>query len=53
MLASLESRRNKALDRIAEYRASLGQQLRESANRFIDGKVLRVEPRSNKCSTAT
>jgi hypothetical protein len=45
MLTSLESRRNKALGCVAEYRASLAQQLRESADRVIDGKVLRIEPK--------
>jgi hypothetical protein len=38
MLTSLESRRDKALRCVAEYRASLAQQLRESADRFLDGK---------------
>src|SRR5262245_28640988 len=43
-LTSLESRRNKALGCVAEYRASLAQQLRDSAGRIIDGKgVLRLE----------
>ena len=53
MLTSLESRRNKALGCVAEYRASLGQQLRESADRIIDGKgVLRLEDGATKRSTA-
>jgi hypothetical protein len=53
MLTSLESRRNKALGCIAEYRASLAHQLWESADRIIDGKdVLRLEHPSNKRSTA-
>jgi hypothetical protein len=53
MLTSLESRRNKALGCIAEYRASLGQQLRESADRIIDGKgVLRLEDAASKRSPA-
>jgi hypothetical protein len=53
MLTSLESRRNKALGCVAEYRASLGQQLRESADRIIDGKgVLRLEDGATKHSTA-
>jgi hypothetical protein len=53
MLTSLESRRNKALGCVAEYRASLGQQLRESADRIIDGKgVLRLEDAANERSTA-
>jgi hypothetical protein len=55
MLTSLESRRNKALGCVAEYRASLGQghQLRESADRIIDGKgVLRLEGAASTRSTA-
>ena len=53
MLASLESRRNKALACVAEYRASLAHQLRESADRIIDGKgVLRLEHPSSKGPTA-
>jgi hypothetical protein len=53
MLTSLESRRNKALGCVAEYRASLGHQLRESADRIIDGKgVLRLEDAASTRSTA-
>jgi len=53
MLTSLESRRNKALGCVAEYRASLARQLRESADRIIDGKdVLRLEHPSSKRPTA-
>ena len=53
MLASLETRRNKALGCVAEYRASLAHQLRESADRIIDGKdVLQLEHPSDKRSTA-
>jgi hypothetical protein len=53
MLTSLESRRNKALGCVAEYRAGLGHQLRESADRILDGKdVLRLEHDSSKHSTA-
>jgi hypothetical protein len=53
MLTSLESRRNKALCCVAEYRASLAHQLRESADRFVDGKgVLRLEDAASKRSTA-
>src|SRR5215831_7896005 len=53
MLTSLESRRNKALGCVAEYRASLGQQLRESADRIIDAKgVLRLEDAASERSTA-
>jgi hypothetical protein len=53
MLTSLESRRNKALGCVAEYRASLAQQLRDSADRIIDGKdVLQLERASSNRSTA-
>jgi hypothetical protein len=53
MLTSLESRRNKALGCVAEYRASLAHQLRESADRIIDGKdVIQLEHPSDKRSTA-
>jgi hypothetical protein len=53
MLSSLESRRNKALGCVAEYRTSLAHQLRESADRIIDGKdVLRLEHPSRKRPTA-
>src|SRR5215831_8301613 len=53
MLTSLESRRNKALGCVAEYRASLAHQLRESADRIIDGKgVLRLEDPASERSTA-
>jgi hypothetical protein len=53
MLTSLESRRNKALGCVAEYRASFGRQLRESADRIIDGKgVLRLEDAASERSTA-
>src|SRR6266511_4538024 len=53
MLTSLESRRHKALGCVAQYRASLAHQLRESADRIIDGKgVLRLEDAASKRSTA-
>jgi hypothetical protein len=53
MLTSLESRRNKALGCVAEYRASLAHQLRESADRIIDGKgTLRLEDTASERSTA-
>ena len=53
ILASLESRRNKALGCIAEYRVSLAHQLRESADRIIDWKgVLRLEDAASERSTA-
>jgi hypothetical protein len=53
MLSSLESRRNKALGCVADYRATLAHQLRESADRIIDGKgVLRLEDAASKRLTA-
>ena len=53
MVSSLESRRNKALGCVAEYRASLAHQLRESADRIIDGKgVLPLEHASSMRPTA-
>jgi hypothetical protein len=53
MLSSLESRRDKALGCIAQYRASLAHQLRESADRIIDGKgVLRLEDAASTHSTS-
>ena len=53
MLASLETRRNKALGCVAEYRASLAHQLQESAERVIDAKdVLRLEDAATTRSTA-
>jgi hypothetical protein len=53
MLTSLESRRNKALGCVAEYRASLGHQLRESVDRLIDGKgILRLEDAATNRPTA-
>jgi hypothetical protein len=53
MLTSLESRRNKALGCVAEYRASLAHQLQESADRIIDGKgVLRLEDAASNRPTA-
>jgi hypothetical protein len=53
MLTSLESRRNKALGCVAEYRTSLAHQLRQSADRIIDRKgVLRLEDAASERSTA-
>jgi hypothetical protein len=53
MVSSLESRRDKALGCVAEYRASLAHQLRQSADRIIDGKgVLPLEHASSKRPTA-
>ena len=53
MLTSLESRRDKALGCVVQYRASLAHQLRESADRIIDGNgVLRLEDAPSERSTA-
>jgi hypothetical protein len=53
MLASLESRRDKALRRIGDYRESLARQLRESADRIIEGKdLLQLKHPSSKKSAA-
>jgi hypothetical protein len=52
LLASLESRRNKALRCVAEYRGGLARQLRESTDRIIEGKVLALEPASSKKQSA-
>jgi len=53
LLTALESRRDKALGCVPEYRASLAHQLRESADRFVDGKGLhRLEDAASKRSTA-
>jgi hypothetical protein len=53
MLASLESRRNKALRCISEYRDSLARQLRESAVRIIEDKhVSRLKHVPGKRSSA-
>jgi hypothetical protein len=53
MLTSLESRRDKALGCVTQYRASLAHQLRESSDRIIDGKgVLRLEDAASERSTA-
>jgi len=53
MLTSLESRRDKALGCVAQFRASLAHQLRENSDRIIDGKgVLRLEDAASERSTA-
>jgi hypothetical protein len=53
MLTSLESRRDKALGCVAQYRASLAHQLRENSDRIIDCKgVRRLEDAVNERSTA-
>ena len=53
LLASLESRRNKALRCVAEYRGGLARQLRESSDRIIEGnKVLALEHAPSKKPSA-
>jgi hypothetical protein len=53
MLTSLESRRNRALGCIAEYRDSLSRRLRESADRIIEANgVPRLEAAARKRSSA-
>jgi hypothetical protein len=44
--ASKESRRNKALRCIAEYRSNLARQLEQASDRIIDGEVLALEDTS-------
>jgi hypothetical protein len=43
LLASAESRRNKTLRAIAEYRGGLAKQLEESSKRIIDGETLAID----------
>ena len=52
LLASLESRRNRALRCIADYRGGFARQLRESSDRIIDGKVLALKNTSSKKPSA-
>ena len=52
LLASLESRRNRALRCIADYRGGFARQLRESSDRIIDGKVLALDKPSSKKPSA-
>jgi hypothetical protein len=52
MIASAESRLNKALRCIAEYRGDFGRQLRESSHRIYSGKVLALEHSSDKIPSA-
>jgi hypothetical protein len=52
MIASAESRRNKALRSIAEYRGGLARLLREAGDRIIDGKTLALEGPARKSASA-
>jgi hypothetical protein len=47
LLASLESRRDKALRRIAEYRNDFGRQMRKASQAIIDAKALALEDASS------
>jgi hypothetical protein len=54
LLTSLESRRDKALRRIAEYRGDLGREMRNAAERIIEGKALALEDGSSaRCGAST
>ena len=48
LLTALEARRDKAIRRVAEYRAGLSQILRECSDRIIEGKVIALEGESIK-----
>jgi len=48
LLASAEVRRDKALLCIAQIRGNLGDRLRETSDRVIDGKVLQLESGDNE-----
>ena len=53
MLCSLESRRNKTLRCIGEYRDGLARQLRENSDRMIEGQnIPQLEHASNEQSAA-
>lgn len=52
MIASAESRRNKALRSIAEYRGGLARLLREAGDRIIDGKTLALEAPARESASA-
>jgi hypothetical protein len=46
MLTILESRRNKTLRSIADYREGFVDRVRKASNRLIDGDVIQIEDRS-------
>jgi hypothetical protein len=52
LLASLESRRNRTLRCIGEYRSALAQQLKESSAQMLDGEVLALDAPSDKTAAA-
>jgi hypothetical protein len=48
LMASAEARRDKALVCIAQYRGDFGALLRESSDRLVDSKVLKLEHAGSK-----
>jgi hypothetical protein len=52
LLASLESRRNRTLRCIGEYRNALAQQLKENSTKLLDGEVLALESSSDTSAAA-
>jgi hypothetical protein len=48
LMALAEARRDKALACIAQYRSDFGARLRESSDRLVDGKVLKIEHAGGK-----
>ena len=48
LMASAEARRDKALVCIAQYRGDFGALLRESSDRLVDGKILKLEHAGSK-----
>ena len=48
LMASAEARRDKALVCIAQYRGDFGAMLRESSDRLVDNKVLKLEHAGSK-----
>ena len=48
LMASAEARRDKALVCTAQYRGDFGALLRESSDRLVDGKVLKIEHAGGK-----
>jgi hypothetical protein len=52
MLAAAESRRNRALRQIFEYRQGFARRLRDASERVIDGKAIEVDPAGGKTRSA-
>ena len=48
LMASSEARRDKALVCIAQFRGEFGALLRESSDRIVEGKILKLEQTGNK-----